>query len=92
MGDFEPGLIRTKDFEFAVKHYKAGEKEQKHVHKVAKEITVIVYGKFLMNGKELNLGDVVTLEPGEPADFECLEAGATSVIKTPSVIGDKYLL
>lgn len=92
IGDFEPNILRTKNFEFMVRSYKKGDKEAKHVHKVAKEITVIVSGVFLMNGKKLEAGDVVLLEPGEPADFECLEDGSNAVVKTPSVMGDKYIV
>lgn len=35
IGDFEPTILRTKDFEISVRHYKAGDEEQKHVHKIA---------------------------------------------------------
>ena len=92
VGDFVPSIIRTKDFEFLVRYYKAGDKDAKHVHKVADEITVIISGKFIMNGKKLSAGDVVYLPKGESSVFECIEVGANAVIKTPSVIGDKYLL
>lgn len=90
VGDFEPSIIRTKAFECMVRHYKTGEKEAKHVHKIADEITVVVSGRFKMNGEMLQTGDIVHLHPGDPADFECIEDGATTVVKTPSVIGDKY--
>jgi quercetin dioxygenase-like cupin family protein len=92
IGDFDPSIIRTKDFEFMVRHYQAGDTEQKHIHKIADEITVIVSGIFKMNGEILEAGDIIHLTPGEPADFECLEDGANAVIKTPSVMGDKYLV
>jgi quercetin dioxygenase-like cupin family protein len=92
VGDFDPSIIKTKDFEVAVKQYEQGDKEKKHVHKIAREITAVVSGKFVMNGTELKEGDVVDLPPGEPADFEALEKGATVVIKTPSVMNDKYLV
>jgi quercetin dioxygenase-like cupin family protein len=90
VGDFEPNIFRTKDFEFMVRYYKAGDTEAKHVHNVADEVTIIVSGKFKMNGKILEAGDVVHVVPGEPADFECLEDGANAVVKRPSVMGDKY--
>lgn len=92
VGDFEPTILRTKNFEVMVQYYKAGDKEAKHVHKVADEITVVVNGKVKMNGEIYGPGDIIHLEPGDPADFECLEDTATTVIKTPSVIGDKYLV
>lgn len=92
VGNFEPNIIRTKDFEFMVRHYVAGEKEAAHIHKIAEEITVIVSGIFRMNNDTLRTGDIIHLSSGDAADFECLEDGSTAVIKTPSIIGDKYNL
>ena len=92
VGDFEPSIIQTKDFEFMVRYYTKGENETKHVHKIADEITAIVSGRFTMNGQEVSMGDVVQLKPGEPTDFHCLEDGAIAVIKTPSITGDKYII
>jgi hypothetical protein len=92
VGDFEPSIIRTKDAEFMVRYYKKGDAEAKHVHKKADEITVIISGRFKMNGKELLQGDIAHLSPGDPVDFECLEDGANAVFKAPSVMGDKYLI
>lgn len=92
VGDFEPNIIRTKDFEVMVRYYKKGDKEAKHLHKIADEITIIVSGVFLMNGERLTAGDIIHLFPGDPTDFECLEDGANTVIKRPSVMGDKYLI
>lgn len=91
IGDFEPAVLKTKDFEFAVKFYKKGDKEEKHTHKVASELTVIVSGEFRMNDKIYQLGEVIWLEPNYMADFECLKAGATAVVKIPSIKGDKYI-
>lgn len=92
VGDFEPSIIQTKGFEFMVRNYKKGEKEEKHFHKIADEITVIVTGKFRMNENILEAGDIIYLSPGDVSDFECLEDGSTSVIKNISVIGDKYVV
>lgn len=92
VGNFEPSILKTKDFEFMVRYYKSGDSEIKHLHKKADEITVIINGKFKMNNTELGAGDIIHLKPEEPADFECLEDGATAVIKTPSVLNDKYIV
>ena len=90
IGDFEPAVIRTRDFEFGVKRYKAGASESWHYHKIATEVTVIVSGEAEMNGRSLNAGDIVVLHPGEGTDFSCLSDVVTAVIKTPGVPGDKY--
>jgi len=44
IGDFEPSVLRTEGFEVAVKYYKAGDQEENHYHKTAREITVVISG------------------------------------------------
>lgn len=92
IGNFEPTLFNTDQFEVAVKHYKAGDKEEKHYHKIATEITVVVSGMVLMNGTIYNGGDIITIEPGEATNFEALTDAITNVVKIPCVKGDKYTL
>lgn len=92
IGDFEPSLIRTKGFEIAVKQYKKGESEAAHYHKVADEITVVIYGKCRINNKVFEKGDIIWLATGEVAKFEALEDMADVVVKIPSVKGDKYIV
>jgi len=92
VGDFDPSIIKTKEFEVSVRDYKAGDDEAEHVHKIATEITIINSGVCEMNGKRLEKGDIMVLEPGESAWFKCIEDASTTVIKTPSVIGDKYFV
>jgi hypothetical protein len=92
VGDFSPASFRTQDFEIACKRYQQGDKEPKHVHKVATEITLIAEGRVLMNGIEYSTNDIITQAPGEPTDFEVLENTITVVVKIPSVMGDKYLV
>ena len=90
VGDFEPNLLCTKDFEVAVKVYSAGDVDKKHMHKVATEITAIVSGRVRMNGKIYEEGTVIVMEPGEATDFEALTDVKNVVVKIPSVKGDKY--
>ncbi len=90
VGDFAPTILPLKEAELMVRSYRAGDREARHVHRMTHEITVIVTGIFKMNGVRLGPGDIVHLEPGTPADFECLEDGSNVAFKTPSVKGDKY--
>jgi len=92
VGDFEPSVIRTKDFEVAVKRYKAGDKEARHVHKVATELTVIISGRVLMNSQEYEKGSIIEIAPNTSSDFEAIDDTVTVVVKTPSVSNDKYVL
>ena len=90
VGDFSPSVLRTPEFEVAVKSYTKGQSEHAHVHRVATEITVIVMGRVRMAGREWGAGDIVTLEPGEETDFLAVTDALTVVVKTPSLTGDKY--
>jgi hypothetical protein len=92
VGNFEPSLYKTDDVEVAVKNYKAGDKEEKHYHKIATEITVISKGKVLMNGIEYNEGEIIVIKPDEATDFEALQDTITTVVKLPCVKNDKYIV
>lgn len=91
IGDFEPSLVKTKDFEISIKEYKLGDVENYHIHKIADEFTCVTSGKIKMNEKIYYKNDIIHIEKGESANFEALEDSITLVIKVPSVIGDKYL-
>jgi len=91
IGDFEPSLFKTKEFEVAVQRFDAGEHVDWHVHKVATEYTVIVSGKAEVNGRSVAEGDIIVFAPGEGADFRPITQVVTAVVKTPCVKGDKYL-
>lgn len=91
IGEFKPTAYSTSNCEVAVKYYKAGDRESAHYHKVATEITMVISGRVRMAGKEWANGDIVVLSPGEVTDFEALTDAVNVVVKTPGVLGDKYL-
>lgn len=91
VGNFDPTIIKTNDVEVAVKEYKKGDYEEKHYHKIATEITVIVSGRVKMNGIEYSKGDIIVIEPNEATDFEALEDTINAVVKFPGASDDKYL-
>mgnify|MGYP000901817991 FL=1 len=90
LGNFEPSLDATNNFEIAVKYYKFGDYEERHYHEIATEYTVIVKGKVLMNNELFEEGDIIVIQPGESTDFRSLDDTITTVIKTPSIKNDKY--
>jgi mannose-6-phosphate isomerase-like protein (cupin superfamily) len=90
IGPFLPTALHTEQFECAVKRYPAGAREERHVHRVATEFTVIVEGRVRMNGVEYGHDSVLRIPPGESTDFEALTDVITVVVKTPAVKGDKY--
>jgi mannose-6-phosphate isomerase-like protein (cupin superfamily) len=91
-GNFEPTIFKTNKFEVSVKSYKKGEYQDRHIHKEAEEVSIIIQGSAKMNGKIYKKNDIILIEKNEATDFMPLEDNTTTcVIKTPSVIGDKYL-
>ena len=91
IGHFEPTILKTDDFEVAVKIYKKGDYEENHFHKIAKEYTLIMDGEVIMSGENYSSGDIVVIKPNESTDFRALTDVKTVVVKTPSVANDKYL-
>lgn len=92
IGNFNPSIVNTDQFEVAIKSYKSGDSEQRHLHRLSEEITVIITGKVLMNSKEYVSGDIIFIEKNEDTDFIVLEDCITCVVKIPSSKNDKYLI
>lgn len=90
VGDFDPSVLRTPDFEVGYKFHPQGEKWDKHYHKKGVEITYLIRGKMQIRGRILTSGDIFTIFPNEVADPVFLEDCEVIIVKTPSVIGDKY--
>ena len=90
IGNFEPTLFTTDSFEIAIKRYKAGDKENRHHHKIATEFTIIVDGEVEMNGVKYIKDDIIIIKPNESTDFYCLTDVVTTVVKVPCVKNDKY--
>ena len=92
IGDFEPSLLRTKDFEVGIlKHYK-NEKWPTHYHKIATEYNILISGSMHLCGVELVAGDTFILEPFEIAEPTFHEDCVIICIKVPSDTKDKYVL
>jgi quercetin dioxygenase-like cupin family protein len=90
VGDFEPSVLRTKDFEVGVLTHKKDEYWAPHYHKESVEYNVLISGKMIVQGKELNSGDVFVFEKGEIADPIFLEDCTLVVVKVPSIPSDKF--
>ena len=91
VGAFSPTIIPTNEVEIAVKHYRAGEAEGPHYHKIATELTLIVSGLVRVSGEEVGPGEIIKIEPGQATDFVPLTDTVTVVVKLPCVRGDKYV-
>lgn len=92
MGDFEPSLLRTKDFEVGILKHPKGEKWPAHYHKIATEYNILISGTMKLCDTELVPGDIFILEPNEIADPVFHEDCTIVCIKVPSNTKDKYLV
>ena len=55
-------------------------------------IKLLLRGTMIMQGRTMKSGDIFVLEPGEVADPIFVEDCEVIIIKSPSVVGDKYIL
>jgi quercetin dioxygenase-like cupin family protein len=92
VGDFEPTLYKTTEFEVAYHTHKKGSKHATHYHKESDEINYLIRGRLTIGGVEVNAGEFFILERMEISESEFLEDCEIVVVKTKSVKGDKYTL
>jgi len=92
IGDFEPSVFKTEDFEVCYKQHPKGEKWDNHYHKVATEINYLIRGEMTINGDLFKRGDIFVIEPNDTAKPEFISDCELIVVKTPSVKNDKYII
>jgi mannose-6-phosphate isomerase-like protein (cupin superfamily) len=90
VGNFLPTLLPSDAVEVAVKHYRAGDCETAHHHRIATELTVVVSGLVRMSGEDIGAGEIIRIAPGQSTDFTAVTDATTVVVKMPCVSGDKY--
>jgi len=92
IGDFEPSVLKTQDFEVAIMKHAKGEVWQKHYHKLATEYNVLLSGKMKVCDTELHTGDIFIIEPYEVADPIFHEDCTIICVKVPGKTKDKFLV
>jgi len=90
IGNFDPSLLKTKEFEVGLLFHPKGEKWPNHIHKVGTEYNVLIEGHMIINNIEIHAGEIFVIEPNMPADAKFLEDCKILCVKTPSIPGDKY--
>lgn len=90
IGNFEPTVLKTDQFEVGYKFHPKGDAWDCHYHKKAVEINFLIRGKIRMQDQIIEGGDIFIMFPWEVANPEFLEDCEVVIIKTPSVVGDKY--
>ena len=71
VGNFEPSVFKTKNFEVGYLKHKKGDMWDKHYHKHATEINLIVRGRVKVNDEIYSKGDIFI----EGKNIEVLRSG-----------------
>lgn len=90
IGDFDPAILRTKDFEVAYLRHAKGEKWDAHYHVDQVEYNYLIRGSMIVQGTLLVAGDIFVLDKHEVADPEFLEDCELICVKVPSLPHDKH--
>lgn len=90
IGNFDPAVYKTTNFEVGILHHHKGQKWPKHFHKEAIEINVLISGSMKINGIVIKPNDIFIIQKNEVANPEFLDDCTIVCVKTPSVPGDKY--
>lgn len=92
IGNFEPSILKTEDFEVGLLIHKKDEYWAPHYHNVATEYNLLIEGEMEINGRAFVPGDIFIIEKGEVAEPKFYTDCKVLVIKVPSVNGDKYVV
>ena len=90
IGNFEPSLFKTKEFELGLLFKKKGSLEKSHYHAIATEYNLLVTGSMSFKGELLEPGDIFIIEAGETSEVVFHEDCQLVCFKIPSIPGDKY--
>ena len=92
IGNFEPSVLKTPDFEVGILKHSKGEKWPKHKHEQLEEYNYLLSGKMIIHNTEIHAGTIFVFQRGEIADPVFLEDCIVVVVKVPSVPGDKVII
>jgi quercetin dioxygenase-like cupin family protein len=90
IGNFDPSILKTENFEVGLLSHKKGEVWPKHYHAVATEYNLLISGSMTICDELIVPGTIFVLEPNEIADPVFHEDCQVLCVKIPSIKGDKY--
>ena len=90
IGAFNKAIWKTTNFEVGYMFNHKGTISPKHIHKKARELSLITSGCVIANGERFGPGYMFEIMPGEELHCEYIEDTTTVCVKSPSVPVDKY--
>ena len=93
IGNFEPSMLKTDQFEVGHHFWKEGTSPVLHKHNVLTEYNYIVKGCVRIPGDQLlYAGSMFVFEPGDVSDISFMTDTELIVIKVPSIPNDKEII
>jgi quercetin dioxygenase-like cupin family protein len=92
IGNFEPSVFKTEDFEIGLLLHEKGEVWPTHYHKIATEYNLLLEGSMTICGQDVNPGEIFIIEPGEIAKPTFHKDCKILCVKAPSLPKDKYIV
>ena len=92
IGNFEPSVYKTEDFEVAVMLHPKDQQWPAHYHKLATEINLVLEGRLIIQDQLLVKDDIFIIHPFEVVKPQFLEDCRILVVKTLSIPNDKYIV
>ena len=90
IGDFEPSIYKTKDFEIAYLLHPKGQEWPAHVHNKANEYNILIKGSMKINNEYIHEKEIFIIPKGMLTKAKFLDDCEILCIKIPSVPDDKY--
>lgn len=92
IGNFEPSIVKTPDYEIGLLTHGKGEQWGFHYHKDTIEFNILLSGHFLLNNIPISAGTVFVINKNIIACPKFLEQCKILCVKIPSVPGDKTII
>ena len=92
IGDFEPCIKRTPDFEIAILNHKKDEKWDFHFHEKAIEYNILLKGKMMINNILVEQNSIFIFEKNMISCPIFIDDCIVLCIKIPSIPTDKYII
>lgn len=92
IGDFQPSILQTPNFEVGIMYHPSGQKIDYHYHEKITEYNVLISGKMKIQDTIIDAGTIFILPPYEIADPIFMENSIIVCVKTPSIPTDKCVI
>lgn len=89
IGNFQPSILRTREFEVSIISHKMNEETFPHFHRASTEINVVVQGTLMVNGHKIETGDIFVYHAFEVSNVRFLTDSVLCVVRVPSAPDDK---